>query len=206
MSRSNKQRRSKSGSDTVVEHVNATLEAARPKFERGDYTVILDTLRVCLDFGVLPAPWLVTAFCDRVRHPEEYKTWDDAFGPPLPKGTKKARRQEMKNASALISKVRALRAQNIKGRDLWERAGAELGLGVGWETVRDAYYRQPKGIRLVSDRFHECFEALGQELSQKPTDGSFDFESFDMFGWMGNWFDAHPYQPSEKRARIKRKI
>ena len=148
--------RTKSPSEAVVQHVNETLEEARRKFERGDYSVLLGTMKGCLDFGVLPAPWLVEAFCDRVGHPEEYKTWDDAFGPPLPKGTKEARRKEMKNASALREKIRALRAQNIKGQDLYERAGAELALSCGWETVRDAYYREPKVIRDLSDRFAQC--------------------------------------------------
>jgi hypothetical protein len=59
----------------------------------------------------------------------------------MPKGTKKARREEIKNGMRLVHKVQELKDKGVKGPALFERAARELGLKKGWESTRDFYYR-----------------------------------------------------------------
>jgi hypothetical protein len=120
---------------------------ARREFEAGDQTVILECMFLCTWFHIEPPDWLEDAFCDRAGSPEKFETWDDAFGPPMPKGTKKAGRQEKRNWLRLARKIQVLRAKGIRGKDAYEQAAKELGLRGGWEAIRDAYYRIPKRIR-----------------------------------------------------------
>src|SRR5262245_33834060 len=138
-----------------------TLEAARQKFEAGDYSVILNCMYLCTYHRVQPPDWLIGAFCDRVGSPENFETWDDAFGPPMPPGTKKARREEIKNWVPLALKIRKLRAKGIRGQALYEQAADELKLRGGWQAVRDAYYRKPKNLR---DSVDEAATELETEI------------------------------------------
>ena len=126
---------------------NITLEAARQQFEAGNYSVILNCMYLCNYFRVQPPDWLIDAFCDRVGSPENFETWDDAFGSPMPKGTKQAAREEKKNRVRLAHKIRKLRAKRIRGQALYEQAADELKLRGGWQAVRDAYYRREKNFR-----------------------------------------------------------
>jgi hypothetical protein len=126
----------------------ASLERARQKFEAGDNTVILKWMFFCTANHIQPPEWLALAFCIRACSPEEFETWDDAFGPPMPKGTKRARREEIKNQIPLALKVHELKAKGVKGdRALFEQAAKELGLARDWKTVRDSFYRQPEYLR-----------------------------------------------------------
>jgi hypothetical protein len=128
---------------------NKTLVRARQRFEAGDRTEVLRCMYLCMLFRVPPPDWLRDAFCDRVGAHKELETWDHAFGPPMPKGTKKAGREESRNESLLASKIPELRARGVRGQDLYEQAAKELGLRGGWEAVRDAYYRIPKQLRIL---------------------------------------------------------
>src|SRR5262249_14476744 len=123
---------------------NKALETARQKFEAGDHSVILNCMYLCTFFRIQPPDWLIDAFCDRVGGRHNFETWDDTFGPPMPPGTKKARREEIENWVPLALKIRKLRARGIRGEALYEQAAKELKLRGGWQAVRDAYYRKPK--------------------------------------------------------------
>ena len=90
-----------------------TLEAGRQQFEAGDYSVILNCMYLCTRHRIQPPDWLIDAFCDRVGSPVNFETWDDAFGSPMPKGTKQAAREEKKSWVALSLKIRKLRARGI---------------------------------------------------------------------------------------------
>jgi hypothetical protein len=117
------------------------LEEHRRQFEAGDQTVILPCVCLCMGLRIEPPEWLEAAFRDRVWKPYNFKTWNDAFGPPMPKGIKKARREEIKNGMRLVHKVQELKKRGIKGQALFERAAKEVGLKKGWEATRDFYYR-----------------------------------------------------------------
>jgi hypothetical protein len=148
---------------------NKTLEKARQKFEAGDLTEILSCMHLCMLFRVSPPDWLRDAFCARVGHPEKFEKWDDAFGLPVPKGTKKAGREEKRNENSLAIKIPELRARGEKGRDLYELAAKELGLRGGWEAVRDAYYRIPKHLRiLVELSFTQLRAEIIREKIENP--------------------------------------
>jgi hypothetical protein len=128
---------------------NKTLERAHQKFKAGDHIEVLTCMYLCTLFRVSPPDWLRDAFCDRVGAYNELETWDHAFGPPMPKGTKKAARREKRNLVPLAVKIQELRAKGVKGQDLYDLAAKELGLRGGWEAVRDAYYRIPKQFRIL---------------------------------------------------------
>jgi hypothetical protein len=128
---------------------NKTLAKARQNFEAGDRTEVLRCMYLCMLFRVPPPDWLRDAFCDRVGAYNELEKWEDAFGPPMPKGTKKAGRQEKRNLVPLAVKVQELRRRGVRGRNLYELAAKELGLRGGWEAVRDQYYRIPKQFRIL---------------------------------------------------------
>ena len=135
---------------------NKFLVKARRDFEAGNQAVILPCVSLCLWLGIQPPEWLEDAFCSRAGAPWKFEKWEDAFGPPMPKGTKKAARQEIRNILRLERKIREIRAKGVKGRDLYEQAAKELGLRGGWQTIRDAYYRIAKPIR----EYKESDEAL----------------------------------------------
>src|SRR5262245_6796959 len=124
MSRSTKKGQTKSGwvYKPPKRLQNGILETGRQKFEAGDYSEILNCMWLCTFFRIQPPDWLIDAFCDRVGSRENFETWDDAFGPPMPPGTKKARREEIKNWVPLALKIRELRARGIRGQALYEQA------------------------------------------------------------------------------------
>ena len=143
---------------------NGILETGRQQFEAGDYGAILNCMWLCTFWRIQPPDWLIDAFCDRVGSRENFETWDDAFGPPMPPGTKKARREEIKNFVPLALKIRELRARGIRGQALYEQAADDLKLKGDWQTVRDAYYRRLKNLR-------DSMEEAASELEAERREG-----------------------------------
>jgi hypothetical protein len=169
---------------------NKTLEAARQKFEAGDYRVILKCMYLCTHHRVPPPDWLIDAFCDRVGSPENFETWDDAFGSPMPKGTKQAAREEKKNWVPLALKIRKLRAKGIRGQELYEQAADELKLRAGWESVRDAYYRKPKNSRELVEFAASELEAEIREGIRR-SDGRLVISLEEYDAWLKNYLKTH---------------
>jgi hypothetical protein len=183
MSRSSKKSRTKSRPVERPQNAikNITLEAARQKFEAGDYGAILLGMYLCTQYRIQPPDWLINAFCDRVRSPENFETWDDAFGPPMPPGTKKAGREEKKNWVPLALKIHKLRARGIRGQALYEQAAEELNLRLDWQTVRDAYYRKSKNIRDILEHVAFSLEVELREVFSSPE----EYEA-----WLVNLFSS----------------
>ena len=167
-----------------------TLEEARKEFEAGDYEVILKSMRLCARQRVQPPDWLISAFCDRVESPENFKTWDDAFGPPMPKGTKQAAREEKKSWVRLALKIRELKTRGIRGEALYEQAAKELRLG-SWQTVRDAYYRKPKNVRDMVSLAASVLEAAVREGIKQP-DGQLAVSLEEFEDWLIDYAGRHP--------------
>jgi hypothetical protein len=151
---------------------NKFLVKARQRFEAGDQTVIMECMFLCMWLEIEPPDWLRDAFCDRAGGSTKFETWDDAFGPPMPKGTKKARREEIRNSIRLARKIPELRAKGVRGKNLYELAAKELGWRGGWEAVRDAYYRIPKTIREMIIREREGEEEEDYEELIKSFESS----------------------------------
>jgi hypothetical protein len=166
-----------------------TLEEARKKFEAGDYGVILKSMRFCARQRVQPPDWLISAFCDRVGNPENFETWDHAFGPPMPKGTKQAAREEKKNWVPLALKIRELRTRGIRGEALYEQAAKELRLG-SWQTVRDAYYRKPRIVRDMVSLAANVLEAAVREGIKQP-DGQLAVSLEEFEDWLIDYAGRH---------------
>jgi hypothetical protein len=169
---------------------NKTLEAARQKFEAGDYKEILTCMYLCTYWRIQPPDWLRDAFCDRVGSREDFETWDNAFGPPMPPGTKKARREGEKNWVPLALKICQLRAKGIRGQALYEQAADELGLRGGWEAVRDAYYRKSKGLRDSVEFAFSSLEAEKREKIRSP-DGRLLVSLEEYEAWVANYIKTH---------------
>jgi hypothetical protein len=75
---------------------------SQEQYARGDKTVIITSLVACMAGGTPIPPWLQMAFlketCRVLTH--EVASWDDAFGPPIPKGAQlDAARQKIKGTS-----------------------------------------------------------------------------------------------------------
>jgi len=174
----------------VQNAIKNTVEAERQKFETGDYSVILKCMWLCTFFRTQPPDWLIDAFCERVGQPHNFETWDDAFGPPMPPGTKRARREEVKNWVPLALKIRELRARGVKGQALYEQAADELKLRGDWQTVRDAYYRMPK----ISREWVELAASeLEEEILERNGQIAFSDEEDEEFtAWLINHWKTHP--------------
>jgi hypothetical protein len=190
VSRSTKQHQAKSHAAERTQDIiqNKTLEGARQKFEAGNYKVILKCMYICMKFRIQPPVWLAEAFCNRVGSPENFETWDDAFGPPMPRGTKRARREEIKDWAPLALEIYKLRAKGIRGQAQYEQA-AKVFSG-RWETVRDAYYREPKYIRDMMEYLFRFMEARVREKIFSP-DGQCLVSPEELDSWLENYFETH---------------
>jgi hypothetical protein len=202
--------------EAMQKRVEQSCERGRKKFEAGDCDVILPCMYLCTWFRMPPPLWLRDAFCDRAGSPENFETWNDAFGPPMPHGTKKAAREKEKNYVSLVLKIRELRARGIRGQALYEQAADELSLGRSWEAVRDAYYSRPKNARDGVEFAASALEAEVREKIRSP-DGQLAVSLEKYVAWLKahskvNLWDAihtrlSRIQPSasSKPAPIKRK-
>jgi hypothetical protein len=130
------------------------FDDTRRRLESGDRSAILSSMHFCTFYRIPPPDWLATAFCDAFESCERYQTWDDAFGPPMPKGTKNARRKMRRyDLAAKITELREVRG--AAGQALYEQAATELKNEQpetelkNWQTVRDIYYRVPNEVRGV---------------------------------------------------------
>ena len=179
-------------SEEAQKFIKQSVESSRQKLEAGDYSVILIGMWLCTYFRMQPPRWLVDAFGDRISQPAKFKTWDEAFGPPMPKGTKKARREVEVTRDLLALKIHQLRAKGVRGQALYEQANAELGLGSrSWEAVRDTYYRESKKIRDVREAAFNIIKAAQREkIYSSDVQLMVSPEEFNT--WVENYFKMKP--------------
>jgi hypothetical protein len=192
-----------------VEVEAGVLERIGRAIKGGDTNAILHGLRLCFDLNITPPGWLTKAFCKRINKAVDYESWDQAFGRPRKKGGKEAGRELKKHAVKIWLKVRELRASGMRGDEVFREAAADLPIHRDWQTVRDAYYDNPK-LRGFLEWAAESVEAMEQEQIRGP-DGAFKVSLDEYARWLVKWFEAHPAPPlpsssSEKRPKIKRKI
>jgi len=179
-------------SEEVQQLIKQSVESTHQKLEAGDYSVILSGMWLCTYFRIQPPRWLVDALGERILEPAKFKTWDEAFGPPMPRGTKKARREKELTRVPLALKIQQLRAKGVRGQALYEQANAELGLGSrSWEAVRDAYYLDPKKFRNVWEAFFNIISAAKREKIYS-SDVQLMVSPQEFNTWAENYFKMNP--------------
>jgi hypothetical protein len=121
------------------EYLAEILEILKQRFEGGDKSALLYAVYHCLLMKRPSPEWLRLAFLDAYQaHARfEIRTWDEVFGPPVPKGTHlKTRRQHAELRVRLLERVRELGGPIQP--DLFDRIGEELGIGA--TTASSLYY------------------------------------------------------------------
>ena len=118
------------------------VEKLRKRFEAGDQTALLDAVDACLRAGLVVPEWAATPFCERYDGYRllRVKTLDAAFGvqrPPKMKFPERSRR--MKDMVEITRRIVKLRAQGVKGEELYERAASGLR-GVTQGRARALFY------------------------------------------------------------------
>lgn len=108
------------------------IEKAR--YEAGDKNALLGAIRICANHDLVMPEWLARAFIrsyDKVLT-HRVKSWDEAFGSPLPKGKHlNAARKKREKSPAVWLEVRRMVTEEGRAIDdlLFEDVGKKLGLG-----------------------------------------------------------------------------
>ena len=114
-----------------------SLDRAKQRFDLGDKSALLDALYAWIfqdPTNAMPLPeWVrlefVIAFT-KVRLSHEYRSWDEAFGPPLKKNEKHAaKRAEALKRPRVWARVAELRRETPH-RDVFPEVAKEFGISV----------------------------------------------------------------------------
>jgi hypothetical protein len=113
------------------------------QFEAGDKSVLLFAIYACLELRRPMPEWLRIAFFNACEAAEgfEIKSWDEVFGPPVPKSTHL--NTERRNAALrpfIVKRVQALKAERPIDKGLFEKIGQELNPPRSGTTVSEIYY------------------------------------------------------------------
>lgn len=126
-------------------YLDGCLKIAKQKFEEGNKAVVLMAMHQCLLMNKPIPEWLRLAFIKAYQsaYPFEFRSWDQAFGPPHKEG----RHLDRKKLHAELRMHIILRAQQLMaagagtGEGLFQTIADELKIkGVGSSTVRNIYY------------------------------------------------------------------
>ena len=112
------------------------------QFEAGDKSALLQAIYGCLQLRRPMPEWLQVAFLNACEAAErfEIRSWNEVFGPPVPKGTHlKTERRNAQLRWTIIERVEALKAEErTVDKGLFEQVGEELGITA--TLVSDIYY------------------------------------------------------------------
>ncbi len=115
----------------IIENANVQLTEYKHEFDKGDRSAILDAIWACAICDCPMPEWLAHAFekCyGSVIFKFEYGSWDDVFGKPN-KGRKlTALRRNRKLQFPVVLRVRELRAQKPKPKNIYAHVGREFGI------------------------------------------------------------------------------
>ena len=120
------------------------------EFEAGNKSALLDGLYACLELKRPIPKWLQVAFLNAFEAAErlEIRSWDEVFGPPIPKYThQKSKKRNAELLPLIIARVEAaLKAKRAVDKSLFAQIGKELGIG-GGTTTSNIYYRSRRKLR-----------------------------------------------------------
>jgi len=175
------------------EKIAEISDKGRRDFESGQKSVILTAMSLFVLWRRLPPKWLAAAFVDAIM--TDCKSWDEVFGRPP---------RRKKHWPGLLSKIRELKAQGVKGEALFKQAANELSPRRGWRTVRDAYYDVPEPERIFDEWVSQFAEAAKREAIRLP--GGARVFPPEKYVALRDWVAAHPMPSlSEKKPRKKRR-
>jgi hypothetical protein len=123
-------------------HLAEILEILKQKHEDGDKTALLYAVYHCLLMKRPLPEWLRLAFLhtyeSRARF--EIRSWDEAFGTPVPRGTHLEKEREHTELRArILERARELTAVGATiDKHLFEEIGR--GLGISGTTASTLYY------------------------------------------------------------------
>ena len=127
-----------------------SLDRAKQRFDRGDKSALLDAVYAWMSStshkpDAVPE-WIRVAFMNafaKVRISHEYKSWDDAFGPPLKKNEKLACKagRSFKAAAKVWVRVAELRRETPR-RNVFPEVAKEFGISVA--EARKYFYAASK--------------------------------------------------------------
>jgi hypothetical protein len=101
----------------LTEEVEAKLlESIGREIKGGDKGAVLQGVYTCLKYNIALPPWLVRVFCKRMERAEDYWSWDDVFGPLVPKGTKQAGREIKKHRHGHLAQGPRAKSKGRTGR------------------------------------------------------------------------------------------
>jgi hypothetical protein len=131
--------------ELIIQHSRDRLDALKIQFEGGDDFALLSAIRECANFDLVMPDWVAQNYIrrfDRVLNCH-VKSWDEAFGKPYAKGAHiAALRQHRTLRLAILSRIRQVRAMEPDtpiDDGLFERVGAEFGIGK--TTCSELYYQ-----------------------------------------------------------------
>jgi hypothetical protein len=136
------------------EYLAEILEILKQKFEGGDKSALLYAVYHCLLMKRPLPEWLRLAFLHAYEaHARfEIRTWDEVFGPPVPKSTQL---EKEKLRRLIINRVWELRAKRPIDRGLFEQIGEQLDMS--GSTIDSIYYdersRSLREIYEIADSF-----------------------------------------------------
>jgi hypothetical protein len=140
-------------------------ENSERRYRAGDKNALLATITLCVFFGILVPYWARNALFDIVDNPP--KSWDDAFGAPLPKGkSSSAARRHREVEFDIVLDVETAGAPIDE--DLFERVGKKYNVSGG--TAKRIYYGVKDRDLLLStwaltNKAHAEMVAAGVDLS-----------------------------------------
>src|SRR5262245_653541 len=139
------------------------LERGRLRYEQGDKRELLYWLGWCVINNRQIPSWIRQALQEALHAASSYRirSWDEVFGPPVPKGTKlKVARRKHEIAWPLFERVRDLvKAGRPIDDTLFEEVGREFGIG---KTVASELYYEVG---------RELLEQLAEQESAQGTSG-----------------------------------
>lgn len=130
---------------------NANLEPLRQKYECGDSTALIDTLRYCLTFTVPVPEWAAAPVRDGLTgwRFDRYKTLDQALGVQRPKNYDNTRGlSKNRYLWEIYDEVRAAHEAGVPLDETFDKVSEKYGTSAS--TVKRMYYEAKKLIETFS--------------------------------------------------------
>jgi hypothetical protein len=119
------------------------LDILKERFNAGDKSALLYAIYHCLLMKRPLPEWLRLTFLHAYEAQArfEIRSWDEIFGPPVPKGTHlKTEKRNAELRLLIIERVEALKTESPIDKGLFEKIGRELNPPLKGTTVSEIYY------------------------------------------------------------------
>jgi hypothetical protein len=152
----------KKGVESIVGNpdrkLHEMLKLCEHRYIVGDTPILLLGLKICLEEEIPVPESLKIGFCDLVEKAlsGKYRSWDDVFGKPLPKGRHIGEATRLDDSCNVYL---AVEKEKLKGAPvdskLFEKVGKDLAIG-GKSTTDGLYYK----VKHALDENHDIFKDI----------------------------------------------